>query len=55
MHIKIKDQICNYSNSLIESQKLESENILIDENMLTASPALSWINRKDWKRWRKNI
>ena len=41
MHIKIKNQICNYSNSLIESQKLENENILIDKNMLTVGPALS--------------
>ena len=31
MHINIKNLICNYSNNLIESEKLETENILIFE------------------------
>ena len=31
MHINIKNRIFNYSNSLIEPEKLETENILINE------------------------
>ena len=31
MHINIKNSSCYYSNNLIDSQKLETENILISE------------------------
>ena len=30
MHINIKDRVCNFSNSLMKSEKLQAENILID-------------------------
>ena len=33
MPINIKNRICNYSNSLIESEKLETKNILINEKI----------------------
>ena len=31
MHVNIKNRICKYFNNLIESEKLETKNILIDE------------------------
>ena len=31
MHTNIENQICNYCNSLIKSEKLETKTILIDE------------------------
>ena len=34
MHINIKNRTCNDSNSLIKSEKFETENILIDEKKL---------------------
>ena len=30
-HINVKNQICSYSNNLMELGKLETENLLIDE------------------------
>ena len=50
MHLNFKNRICNFSNSLIESEKLKTENILIHEkNYKDLGILFHYVNSKSIK------